>query len=191
MRRETAVILVLVALVVVPLWGLSIAAGNTNQPVAVHEPANSSLNPTGRIVNTPTETSVYSSGILSFLGVFAIIGVVGWQTHVLDRLGRVGSPITDVAEMLPGLPAFVETEYRRVTAYWPAPATNTGLVLVAVLSLVASMFAILFAVEVLGPSRLQFLGLYGGLTSLSLALLVTVYLTYFVPSIEVEEDRTH
>lgn len=191
MRRETAVVLILLAAVLIPLWGLSIAAGNITSSIAVKPPSNSTLTPTAGFINTPTEFSVYWAGILSFLGVFAIVGVVGWQTKMIDRLGREGKPLSSENAPLPDVPEFIESEYRRVVAYWPMQADLKGVWLVGLFAFLAVVFAALFTSEAWNHSRLEFLGLYGALMFFSLAELVTMYATYFMPSIEVAENRDH
>lgn len=190
MRRETAIIFVLLALVLFPMWGIAIAAGNVNAPIPVNEPAKSTLAPTASLINSSTEFSVFSAGILSFLAVGVIVALIGIQTKFVDRLARITDPITgEAASSL--VPPFVRADYRRVLAYWPATENQTGFLLLGVFSFLAVMFAVLFGNEALTQSSVQILGLYSALMFFSLAATATLYATYFTPSMIVGEQRKH
>lgn len=191
MRRETAIILLLIAAVLLPMWGVAIATGgNSFEQIAV-QPGNSTVVPTGSFITTPTEVSVYTAGILSWLGIFAILGFVGWQAKFINRMGRTGEPLSGEASNLPDVPSFIESEYREIVAYWPARADLKGVWLVGLFAFLSVVFAALLGAEAFSQSRLQFLGLYTALLCFSLAELVTCYSTYFIPSIEVAEERDH
>ncbi|AWB27461.1 hypothetical protein [Halococcoides cellulosivorans] len=192
MRRETVVIALLIGAVLLPMWALTIETGhNSFEEIAVQPAENSSLAPTAGFLPTPTEVSVYVSGVLSWLGVFAIFGFLAFQVRFVDRIGRAGEPQHGSADDLPGVPSFVESEFREIVAYWPARADLAGVALVGLFAFLTVLFATLFAVETLGAARLQFLGLYAALGSFSLAELVVCYTTYFLPSITVAEQRDH
>ncbi|MFB6162339.1 MAG: hypothetical protein ABEJ86_02720 [Halococcoides sp.] len=192
MRRETIVIALLIGAVLLPMWALTIETGhNSFEEIAVQPSEHSSLDPTGSFLPTPTEVSVYVSGVLSWLGVGAIFGFLAFQVRFVDRIGTAGEPRAGSADELPGVPGFVETEFRDVVAYWPARADLAGVALVGLFAFLTVLFATLFAVETFGTSRLQFLGLYAALLSFSLAELIVCYTTYFLPSITVAEQRGH
>lgn len=192
MRRETAIILVLIAAVLLPMWGVAAVSGHTSfETIAVQQPENSTLAPTGYFVKTPTEISVQVAGILSWIGVFAIVGFVGWQARFINRIGRKGEPLSGEDGPFPDVPGFVTSKHRQIVAYWPARADLKGVWLVGLFAFLSVLFAALLGSEAFSQSRLQFLGVYTALLCFSLAELVTCYTTYFIPSIEVAEERDH
>ncbi|GGL69781.1 hypothetical protein GCM10009039_29740 [Halocalculus aciditolerans] len=169
----------------------SVSGHNSFETIAVQQPENSTLAPTGHFINSPTEISVQMAGILSWLGLFAIMGFVGWQARFINRVGRRGEPLSGEEGPLPDVPSFVESEYRSIVAYWPARADLKGVWLVGLFAFLSVLFAALLGAEAFSQSRLQFLGVYTALLCFSLAELVTCYTTYFIPSIEVAEERDH
>lgn len=193
MRRETAIILVLIGIVLLPMWGIALASGgNSFEQIALQTGESVSLAPTGQFVTMPTEISVYAAGIVSWLALFGLVGLLYAQLRYAHNVGRRGEPIVpDEGESLPHVPSFLETAHRRVVAYYPADAGLRGVWLIGLFTFLSVVFAALFAGEALALSRNQFLGFYGGLLAFSLSETVLMYYTHFMPTIEVAEDRDH
>jgi len=193
MRRETAIVLVLIGIVLVPLWGVAIASGgNSFENIPLNTSAPGAIAPTGTFLPTPTEVSVYTAGILSWVALFGLVGFLLLQVRYAENVGRRIEPvIPEEGARLPGVPPFIRTAHRRIIAYFPADASLRAVWLTALFTFLSVIFAVLFAGEALGVSRNQFLGLYGALLAFSLSETVLLFYTHFMPTIEVAEDRDH
>ncbi|WP_435100796.1 hypothetical protein [Halarchaeum sp. P4] len=193
MRRETAIVLSLIGAVLLPMWGVAIASGgNSFHKIPLQTGENVSIAPTGQFITMPTEISVYAAGIVSWLALFGLVGVLFLQLRYAHNVGRRTEPIVpEEGESLPYVPSFLETAHRRVVAYYPADAGLRGVWLVGIFTFLSVVFAALFAGEVLGLARNQFLGFYGGLLAFSLSEAILMYYTHFMPTIEVAEERDH
>ncbi|GAD53506.1 hypotheical protein [Halarchaeum acidiphilum MH1-52-1] len=193
MRRETAIVLGLLVIVLVPLWFIAIASGgNSFEQIAIQTGQNVSVAPTGTFMTTPTEISVYTAGVVSWLALFGLVGALFLQVRYAHNVGRRTEAIVpEEGDALPYVPSFVENAHRRVVAYYPAGASLRGVWLTALFTFLSVVFAALFAGEALGLARNQFLGFYGGILAFSLAETVLMYYTHFMPTIEVAEARDH
>lgn len=193
MRRETAIVLVLIGIVLLPMWGIGIASGgNSFEQIALQTGENVSISPTGTFMTTPTEISVYTAGIVSWIALFGLVGLLLVQVRYAHNVGRRTDPIVpEDGESLPYVPDFLETTHRHVAAYYPADAGLRGVWLMGLFTFLSVVFAVLFGGEALGLARNQFLGFYGALLAFSLSEMILVYYTHFMPTIEVAEDRDH
>ncbi|GAA0295187.1 hypothetical protein [Halarchaeum salinum] len=193
MRRETAIILVLIGIVLLPMWGIAIASGgNSFHEIPLQAGENVSLAPTGQFVTMPTEISVYAAGIVSWLALFALVGVLYAQVRYAHNVGRRTEPLhPEQGDSLPYVPSFLQTAHRRIIAYYPADASLRAVWLIGLFTFLSAVFAVLFAGEVMGLSRNQFLGFYGAILAFSLSETILMYYTHFMPTIEVAEERDH
>lgn len=199
MRRETAVIVLLIAAVLLPMWyvaltsgveGGGVGIGTGADPVAVN--ASAELRPTGGFLPGPTEVGVNQAGVVAWVALFAMVGAMVGAMRFHDRMSRLGeSAVADGGRATVLVPPYLRTESRRVLDYVPAPASQGGLLVVALLSWVDVALAGLLAEEALGLARTQFIGTYAGTLFLALALTVLAYAAYFVPDITVVESREH
>ncbi|CQR49456.1 MULTISPECIES: hypothetical protein [Haloferax] len=199
MRRETAVILLLIAVVLLPMWyvaltsgteGGGIGVGTGAEPVAVN--TSSDLQPASGYLPGPVEVGVNQAGVVAWVALLGMVGVMVGTKRFLDRISHLDdSVVADGGRATVSVPPYMETESRRILDYVPAVSSRTGLLVVALLSWVDVSFAALLTLEGLGPARTQFLGTYAGMLFLSLALTVLAYTAYFVPSITVAETRDH
>lgn len=199
MRRETAVIILLIAVVLLPMWyvaltsgteGGGIGVGTGADPVAVNTSAD--LQPTGGFLPGPTEVGVNQAGVVAWVALLGMVGVMVGARRFLDRMSHLDdSAVTDGGSATILVPPYLRTESRQILDYVPAVASRGGLLVVALLSWVDVAFAGLLADETLGLARTQFLGTYAGMLFLALALTVLAYTAYFVPDITVVETREH
>ncbi|MFB6282842.1 MAG: hypothetical protein ABEK59_02780 [Halobacteria archaeon] len=196
MRRETAIILFLIALVTIPTWALSLFGGEFDSTnVKVNESVNNHIDPTRGFIPTPTEVGAYVSGFLSWMALFAILGLLFIQVRKMHSKRRKEERVQGVsASNLPHLPSYIETSYRKVDSYWPVPANadHTGFGYVGGFLVLTVIFAVLIALEVFyGLARTQYIGFYSAAMFFSLSAGVTMYTKYFMPDVEVAENRNH
>lgn len=199
MRRETAVIIFLIAVVLLPMWyvaltsgteGGGIGVGTGADPVAVNTSAD--VQPTGGYLSGPTEVGVNQAGVVAWVALLGMVGAMVGTKRFLDRMShQEASVVTDGGSTTIFVPPYLRTESRRILDYVPAVSSRGGLLVVALLSWVDVAFAGLLVDEALGLARTQFLGTYAGMLFLALALTVLAYTAYFVPSITVAETREH
>ncbi|MFB6080346.1 MAG: hypothetical protein ABEJ81_05050 [Haloferacaceae archaeon] len=197
MRRETVVIVLLVAVVLLPMWyaaltsgteGGGIGVGTGADPVAVN--ATAGLRPTGGPLAGPVEVGVNQAGVVAWIALLGMVAVMVGAKRFHDRVGD-RSVVADGGGSAVSVPPYLRTDSRRILEYRPAVASRTGLLAVALLSGVDVTAAGLLVEEGLGPARTQLLGAYAGTLFLALALTVLAYTAYFVPDVTVVETRDH
>ncbi|WP_336001342.1 hypothetical protein [Halorientalis halophila] len=221
MRRETVLIVLLIASVLLPMWyvaltsgtpGSGIGLGVGEDPVPVNQSAD--IDPTGKFLPTPVEVGPNQSGVLTWVALLGTVAAMVGATRFVDRLGHTrqsiaesdlepdGGPASsasgtssdrrsDGRKPVVKVPPYLQTDTRWIVDYWPAPADRTGLLALAGLAWSTVVFAALLGLEGLGQARNQFIGVYAGMLFLTLAATVLVYAVFFVPSITVAERRDH
>lgn len=188
-ERETIVILVLLLAVLAPLWFFALQTHEA-QPQVELSPEQGAIEPTERFVDSPVEVNEFVAGVITWVALFVLVGLI-FATHELIRgVGRSGEPTVPDGGVTPLL-STVLTDDRRLVDYWAAEYSVRGLVGLVLATGASLLFGALFAVEALTLARTQFLGTYGGAMFLSLGVLVAVYATWFVPSMHVVEERSH
>lgn len=196
MRRETVLIVLLIAVVLVPMWyvaltsgtdGSGVSLGKGEDPVPVN--ASASIAPTAGFVDAPVEVGVNQSGVIVWWALFGLVGALVFAKRFVERVGRSRPAIAPGGERDFTVPAFLPTENRWVLEYWPALNSRAGLVVIAALSWSTVVFSGLLVLEGVAYARTQFIGVYAGMAFLSLALTVTAYAAYFLPDITVAEHR--
>lgn len=201
MRRSTAIILVVIAAGLLPLWYFALVAdtatgtvslGTGAQPVAVNASAHA-FTPTARfLVSAPVEVGSTQGGVVSWIALLVLVACLVACFRFIDHLGGRGEDAVRSGGLdVVRVPSFLLKEDRRLLEYiWP-PSTRAGLLSIGVLTWAAVTLAGLLVFEGVTLARTQFLGLYLGGLLLVLALLVMVYAAYFVPHITVVEPREH
>jgi len=190
MKRETAIIILLIGVVLLPMWYVAYQSGNGHEHVKLNQKV-SNISATGAFINMPSEVKPNTAGIVSWIAVFGLVGILMSYMKVIERIqtstgsivsgGRVGVPV----------PSFFNTEHRWLVDYRPAIDNNRGLILMTLFTITTIIFAALIVQEGLGLARTQFIGIYAMMLFLSLAEVVMVYYAYFIPHTQVAEEREH
>jgi len=213
MRRETVLIVLLIASVLLPMWyvaltsgteGGGIGLGKGEDPVPVNQSAD--IDPTGKFLPTPVEVGPNQSGVVTWVALLVTVAGMAGAARFVDRMGHTRESVaasdaetdgtsserrSDGGRPVVKVPPYLQTDTRWIVDYWPAPADRTGLIALAGLSWSTLVFAALLGLEGLGQARNQFIGVYAGMLFLSLAATVLVYMVFFTPSITVAERRDH
>ncbi|MFB6179742.1 MAG: hypothetical protein ABEI77_08470 [Halorientalis sp.] len=201
MRRETALIILVIAVVLMPMWYLALASGTehhgiglgTGGPAIGVNTTKSGINPTGTFIPRPTEVSPNQAGVISWVALFVLVAFLVSFRKFVDRIGE--SPdrvIADGGGESAGtdrFPSYMTRGTRRIIEYWPAEASKSGLYVIAVLSWTTVLFAGLLILEGIGKARTQFIGIYAFMLFVSLAMMATCYYAYFIPAVTVAEER--
>jgi hypothetical protein len=206
-EKETLVILFLIAIVLGPMWFFAIESAESEAPVALAQ-EEGVIAPTEKFLPTPVEVNELVAGVITWVALFALVGMIFYTHQFILTLGQSRESVTDeesvaadggqTAEseradggIVGSLPPYLLTDDRQLVDYWPAQFATPGMVGIVVMSWSSVAFALLFVIETLTWARTQYLGVYGGMMFLSLGVLVAVYATWFLPSMHVVEERGH
>jgi len=191
MRWGTVVIVVLVALVLLPMWYVAIQGESPSREVAIDRSV-SQITPLGGFVDTPTKLSPSQVGVIVWVALFALYGVLAGAHRFMNAAVRP-APEDRVASdggAVSGL-SWIRTPDRRIVEYDRPSESTEGIVVMGALTVLAIVFAALFTGEYLTLARTQYFGLYATGLFLSLAALTVAYYAWFMPHVLVAERRGH
>lgn len=201
-EKETLVILLLIGIVLGPMWFFALVSATSESAVVLSQ-QQGAIAPTGKFLPTPVEVNELIAGVISWVALFALVGMIYYTHQFIRIVGQAGEPVATTDEsgaaeavaadggVREALPSYLQSDKRRLANYWPATYATPGMIGVAIMSWSSVAFALLFVLEALTWARTQFLGVYGGMMFLSLGVLVAVYTTWFIPSMHVVESRGH
>lgn len=220
MRRETLVIGVLVAAVLLPMWYVALHGEPASEELEI-DPSVSEIRPLDGPVDAPDKLSPSQVGVIVWVALFGLYGalvgahrfmnsavrpsdadaevVVSDGGYAGDDGGRSGDPDTDAdAESPEERPdggrthsPWLSTDERWLVEYHDATGSNEGIVVMGALTVLAIVFSALFSGEYLTLARTQYFGLYAAGLFLSLAALTVAYYAWFMPHVKVAEERRH
>lgn len=188
LERETVLILVLLVAVLAPLWFFAFQTTEAQQEVELDEET-TGIAPTERFLPTPPQVSEFVAGVVTWVALLALVGMLFLTNRLILRGGRTAESRATDGGTTVSAPSYVQGEDRRLVDYRPAESSTAGLVWLAATAASTVVFAVLFTLEALGLARTQYLGVFGGLLFLSLGLLVAAYATWFLPTVRVAEAR--
>lgn len=193
MRRNTLVIGALIVTVLLPMWFVALHGEPPSEEIAIDESV-TDVRPLEGFVDTPNKLSPSQVGVVVWLALFALVGVL---TAVHRFMNDAVRPPDDadarVVEADGGaitLP-WLETDRRWIVEYHGASDAIEGLIVMGGLTVLAIVFAALFTGEYLTLARTQYFGLYATGMFTSLALSTVAYYAWFMPHVEVAEHRGH
>ncbi|MFB6179815.1 MAG: hypothetical protein ABEI77_08835 [Halorientalis sp.] len=204
---ETAVILVLIAIVLVPTWAFALASASPSHEVVLNG-SSTAIAPTETFLPTPAQVDEYVAGVIVWVALLVLVAMIFYTHQFIRTVGRAAgasetAPTTTGQSAQPSspdggttaestspgpLPSYLRTPYRRVLEYWPARYSTPGMVSLTLFAWASVTFAALFGLEAMTWSRRQYLGIYAGMLFLSLGVLVAIYATWFVPDVVVAES---
>ncbi|MBO4246340.1 hypothetical protein IL252_00735 [Halomicrobium sp. IBSBa] len=190
MRRNTILIVLLIAAVLLPMWYVSLHGEAPSEEIAIDESV-TDIRPLDGFVDTPNKLSPSQVGVIVWVGLFGLLGAL---TAVHRFMNDAVRPPDDAEAVADGgtvsLP-WLETDERWIVEYHDATDAIEGLVAMGGLTVLAIVFAALFTGEYLTLARTQYFGVYAAGMFLSLALSTVAYYAWFMPHIEVAEHRGH
>ena len=192
MRRETVVVGVVLALVLVPMWYVALHGEPPAEQVEI-DPTVSDIRPLAEIVDTPEKLSPSQVGVVVWIALFLLVGMLAGAHRFMNWAVRQG---TDVAPAADGgsstdAASWLSTDSRWIVDYYPATESTEGIVAMGGLTVLAIVFAALFTGEYLTLARTQYFGVYAAGLFLSLAALTVAYYAWFMPHVAVAEERGH
>lgn len=192
----------LLAAVLGPMWGFAFVSTTTETPVTLSQ-EKGKIAPAEQVFPAPVEVNEYVAGVITWVAVFAVIGMIFYTHRFVRSVGQSGDPIDETEQssetvaadgginVRKMIPSYMLSDDRWIANYWPARFSTPGMVGIVAMSWSAIVFAVLFVMEALSWARTQLLGIYGGMMFLSLGVLVAVYTIWFLPSMHIVENREH
>ncbi|NHN47758.1 hypothetical protein G9464_09135 [Halostella sp. JP-L12] len=197
MRRPTIVIGVIVALVLTPMWIVAIQGEAPTAEVEIDHSV-SEIRPLDGFVDTPNKLSPSQVGVIVWMALFALFGVVAAAHRFMNAAVRPPERGTveadeEVTAADGGVtaPRWMRTPDRWLVEYHDASEGVEGIAAMGGLTVLAIVFAALFSAEYLTLARTQYFGVYAAGMFLSLAGLTVAYYAWFMPHVEVAERRGH
>jgi hypothetical protein len=208
MDPRTLGIVLIVLVVLLPMWVVALQGEGPTESVELDQ--QSEIRPAEGLIETPTKLSPSQVGVVVWVALLALVGVMSAVHRGMHRLGRTARerPRTrtdggqqadqldavnenDLESALYDEYAWLETSDRWIISAEAPSESTTGLAAVLVTAMGAVACATLFTLEYVGPARTQYFGLFAFGLFVSLAALTAAYYIWFVPRIEVAERREH
>lgn len=188
MNRETAVVAVIVALVLLPTWYVALHGESPSEEIEIDQSA-SDIRPLAGPVDAPNKLSPSQVGVIVWVALFGLVGVLTAVHRFMNDAVRPATeqPVPDGGHSL-SYPWF-DTDGRWLVEFREASMSREGVVVMGGLTILAVVFATLFTGEYLTLARTQYFGLYAAGMFLSLAGLTVAYYAWFIPHVHVAERR--
>ncbi|MFC7139857.1 hypothetical protein ACFQMA_08400 [Halosimplex aquaticum] len=213
MRRETVVIGVLVAVVLLPMWYVALHGEPASEEIAI-DGSVSEIRPLDGPVDAPNKLSPSQVGVIVWVALFGLYGLLVGAHRFMNTAVRPSDADAAVAVSDGGYAetddadrdaeasdtrpdggrtrlSWLQTDERWLVEYHGATGSDEGLVVMAALTILAIAFAALFTGEYFTLARTQYFGLYAAGLFISLAALTVAYYAWFMPHVEVAEKRDH
>ncbi|ACV48582.1 MULTISPECIES: hypothetical protein [Halomicrobium] len=190
MRRNTTLIVLLIAAVLLPMWYVSLHGEPPSEEIAIDESV-TDIRPLDGFVDTPNKLSPSQVGVIVWVGLFGLLGALMAVHRFMNDAVRPPDDAEAVADGGTVSLPWLETDERWIVEYHDATDAIEGLVAMGGLTVLAIVFAALFTGEYLTLARTQYFGVYAAGMFLSLALSTVAYYAWFMPHIEVAEHRGH
>jgi hypothetical protein len=191
MRRATIVILLLLAAVLLPMWYIGLHGEPPAEEIEIDQSV-TEMRPLAGFVDTPNKLSPSQVGVIVWVALFALVGVLTAAHRFMNSAVRPEDP-SDAVVADGGTPgsSWLSTDDRWVVEYHPATESLEGILVMGGLTVLSIAFAALFTGEYLTLARTQYFGVYAAGMFLSLAGLTVAYYAWFMPHVEVAERRGH
>lgn len=191
MRKETVTIGVILLAVLLPMWYIGLQGEPPAEEIEIDQSV-SEMQPLAGFVDTPTKLSPSQVGVIVWVALFGLVGVLSGAHRFMNEAVRPDddsdAAVTDGGRV--GLSWF-QTESRWVVEYHDSSDAIEGIVVMGGLTILAIVFAALFTGEYLTLARTQYFGVYAAGMFLSLAASTIAYYAWFMPHVEVAEQRGH
>ena len=190
MRWPALVIAVIVLLVLAPMWVIAVQGEGTSAEVQIDRGV-SEIQPLDGFVDTPTKLSPSQVGVIVWVALLALFGVVAAAHRFMNEAVRPPDDAAVAADGGIASAVWLDTDDRWVVEYHDASDQPEGLLAMGGLTVLAIVFAALFTGEYFTLARTQYFGVYAAGMFFSLAGLTIAYYAWFMPHVEVVEEREH
>lgn len=191
MTRKKIAIILLVLAVLVPMWFIAIQGEPPSEEVEIDRSV-SEIRPLDGFVDTPNKLSPSQVGVIVWIALFALVGVLAFFHRFMNWAARPGknesATVTDGGAVSS---PWIQTDDRWLVEYYPSSDAIEGLISMGGLTILSITFAALFTNEYLTLARTQYFGIYAFGMFMSLTGLTVSYYAWFMPHVEVAERRDH
>ena len=188
MRKQTAGILLVVLVVLLPTWYAAAQPVEHAEEVGI-DTDETDMRPLQSIVDTPRAFTPAQVGVVIWLALTALMAVLVGFHRFMDHMVRSSSESQSMADG--GVHSWFRTENRWIAEFVDPTETDEGVVAIVALSVLTVVLAILLVVEFTTLARTQYFGLYVGGIFLALAGMTASYYAWFMPHVRVAEERYH
>ncbi len=205
MQGKTIVILLVLLAVLLPTWYVAAQGEPPSEEIEIDQSVNE-IRPLGSFVDTPTKLSPSQVGVIVWVALFGLVGILAFFHRFMNRAARpdddAEATVTETAadggerseasrsDGGVSLP-WIETDDRWLVEYHPASDAIEGLIAMGGLTALTIVFAALFTGEYLTLARTQYFGVYAFGMFMSLTGLTVSYYAWFMPHLKVAERRGH
>ena len=189
--KQRLILVLLVAVVLLPMWFIAAQGEPPSEDVSIDQTV-TTLQPLDGFVDTPTKLSPSQVGVVVWVALLVLMGVVAAFHRFMNELARPEGDARPTATD-GGTVGFewMETEDRWIVGYEPPSDSLAGFIAMGGLTALSIIFAALFTGEYLTLARTQYFGIYAFGMFMSLTGLTVSYYAWFMPHIEVAERRDH
>ncbi|MEF8781065.1 MAG: hypothetical protein V5A46_10340 [Haloferacaceae archaeon] len=188
MRRESAVVLLLIVVAIVPMWLVALYSGEPAGALEINYEL-VEIRPLEGFVDVPSALTPSQIGVVTWMSLLVLMGLLAGLHRFMEGAVRPTEASSDGGRV--AVPDWFVTETRWIVEYEPGTESTEGLVVVGALSILAITCATLFAAEFAMLVRTQYIGLYATGMFVSLAAMTAAYYAWFMPHVEVAEHRGH
>lgn len=190
MRRQTLLILLIVATVLLPMWYVALHGEPPSEEIAIDHSV-SEMRPLDGFVDTPNKLSPSQVGVVVWVALFGLVAVLAAVHRFMNDAVRPSDDAEVAADGGSVTLPWLSTDDRWIVEFHDASDAAEGLAAMGGLTVLAIVFAGLFTGEYLTLARTQYFGVYAAGMFLSLALSTVAYYAWFMPHVEVAEQRGH
>ncbi|MFW5905420.1 MAG: hypothetical protein ACOCUO_01070 [archaeon] len=188
MRKRTIGILLIVLVALLPTWYAAAQPVEHVEEVGI-DTEETDMRPLQSIVDTPEAFTPAQVGVVIWLALGALIGVLVAFHRFMDHMVRPASGPDAMADG--GPQGWFKTEHRWIAEYVGPAESDEGVFAILALMVLTVMLSVLVVVEFLTLARTQYFGLYVGGLFLALAGMTAAYYAWFLPHVHVAEERYH
>jgi hypothetical protein len=196
MNGRTIVVGVVLLSVLLPMWFVALHGEPPAEEIEIDQSVNE-IRPLDGFVDTPNKLSPSQVGVIVWVALFALVGVLAGFHRFMNRAARpeegTDATVTEHTAADGGAVAspWIETDDRWLVEFHPSSDAIEGLVAMGGLTVLSITFAALFTGEYLTLARTQYFGIYAFGMFMSLTGLTVSYYAWFMPHVEVAERRGH
>ncbi|MFB6134412.1 MAG: hypothetical protein ABEJ55_05440 [Halanaeroarchaeum sp.] len=188
MRVRTIGILLIVLVALLPTWYAAAQTVEHPEEVGI-DTEKTDIRPLQSIVDTPQAFTPAQIGVVIWLALGVLVGVLAAFHRFMERLVRPSSG--PAARTDGGTYSWFRSDRRWVAEYVGPAESDEGVFVLLGLAATVVALSVLVVVEFLTLARTQYFGLYVGGIFLAFAGMIAGYYAWFLPHVRVAEERYH
>lgn len=188
MRSRTLAIILIVFVALLPTWYAAAQPVEHAEEVGI-DVEETDIRPLQSIIDTPEAFTPAQVGVVIWLALGALVAAIVAFHRFIDYAVSASSEPQNVATG--GVQDGIQTDHRWIVEYVDSPESVRGLLVILLLMVLVVVLSTLLIVEFRTLGRTQYFGLYVGAIFLALAGMAASYYAWFLPHVQVAEERYH